>query len=310
MPASPDKEQLTQIRRNGASSPVRKAFLSAPSGVDTTTLQKMLARQGIESFFADEISLPGSTLAEALRESMAAADLVILVLDPKQNNSNVFLELGVALGLRKRVLVLAPMSDLLPGIDLSGIPVIRASLHDLERIEFALRQILAAPQKKDRPGKKRPRKTHPIGNRADELLKELTPDIDSQHLAELVWKALAESGVTTTAETNHKEDIRAVWSDDLAPWVSNPLPIEIRAMERDPKALEGLIEQFTKWLEARGAAWGLLLHSGTLTGTVQERLKNSPVLAISAEKLFAALKKEGFADIVRRLRNDRFHGRD
>jgi hypothetical protein len=270
-------------------------------------LRQALTRRGIESFFADEVSLPGTTLAEALRESMAQADLVVCAFAASQENSRVFLELGVAIGMRKRALVLSPTFDILPGIAASGIPTIRATLQDQDRIEFGLRQVLAAPRKQGNQPAEFRKQTHPLGGRADELLKEVTPGPDSQPFKELVRKALVESGVDSLVEAKD-EPLLAVWVDDLEPWVSNPLLIKFEAGGCGPAQFAQVIEDFEHDLASRGVPWGLLLHRGTLTPALKEKLKGSPVLALSASGLLEALKAEGFADIVLRLRNERVHG--
>ncbi len=307
MPDTNERHDTATAKPNGKGEQVRKAFISAPAGVDTKPLREVLGRRGIDSFFADEMDLPGRSLPEVLVEGMAEADLIIAILDTERNNSNVLFELGFAMGQGKRVLVLAPTDDILPGVALTGMPTIRARPQDTERIEFGLNQVLAAPRRKDKPKKTPTKQTHPIGVVADHLLRELTPEINGEHVEQLVWKALVESGITTLSGL--KEDsVLAVWSDDLEPWVGNPLVIEIKSNVRGKDQLDQAINQVLRGLGARGATWGLLLYCGTVPASLKARLQGSPVLAISVEEFLRSLKQEGFADVVRRLRNERVHG--
>lgn len=130
MSAGSAKVKTTDTRPNGVSSGVKKAFISAPAGVDTSILREALQRRGIQSFLADEVNLPGRSISEVLQHSMAQADFVIGVLGAQGDNNNVLLELGFALGLHKRVLVFSPTDELLPGITLTGMATIRATLQD------------------------------------------------------------------------------------------------------------------------------------------------------------------------------------
>src|SRR5437879_2385988 len=132
MPVTSKPEKNAALQANGSNGPVKKAVISAPAGVDTSVLRRLLDRRGITSFYPDEISLPGRTVSEALQEAMAGADLVVLILDAQKNNNNVFLELGVALGMRKRLLVLSPSEEIVPGVLLTGVPVTRANPTETE----------------------------------------------------------------------------------------------------------------------------------------------------------------------------------
>jgi hypothetical protein len=305
MPEAPEKAQRTGAKGNSAAP--RRAFLATPAGADTRVLRNALARRGIESLSADEMDMPGRSISEVLQESIGAADLVIAALDPRLNNSNVFLELGLALGLDKRLLLLSPTAEVLPGITLTGMPTIRATLQDAERIEFGLDQVLAAPKRREGPKKKPQPQTHPIGALSERLVGEITADVSPQRLEEIVRTALAESGIATAS--GPKDEVLAVWSDDLEPWVGNPLLVEIKANVRTPAQLGEALEQMKRGVAERGTTWGLLLYSGPLDGHPPGPPRGSPVLAISVTDFLRALSKEGFADVVRRLRNERVHGR-
>jgi hypothetical protein len=300
MPNTAEKDGTTQT--------VKKAFITAPPGLDIHFLRNTLRRRGIESFFADEVGLPGSSLPEILTEGLDEADLVIGFLDAERNNGNVLFELGFAMALGKRVLVFTPNEEIFPGVLLTGMQTVRATPHDEERIEFGLTQAIAAPRKKEKTRKEPVKQTHPIGELAEQLLAEIPPGTDPRRVEEVIAKAIKQSGVTTLSATKDA-GILAVWSDDLEPWVGNPLLVEIKTGRCNGDLLEKGVEQVRRGIEARGASWGLFIHSGLLPPGLKKRLRGTSVLAISVEDFLRSMKDEAFADLVRGLRNDRVHGR-
>src|SRR5262249_53348662 len=89
MPGTNKRHVTTTVKPHNNGEPGRKAFISAPGGGDTKALRKGLGRRGVDSFFEDEMDLPGRSLPEVLVEGMAEADLIIAILDTERNNSNV-----------------------------------------------------------------------------------------------------------------------------------------------------------------------------------------------------------------------------
>jgi hypothetical protein len=275
-------------------------------------LRRLLDRRGIASYFPDEISLPGRTTAEALQEAMAGADLVVLVLDAHENNSNVLLELGVALGMGKRLLLLAPSAVVAPGMLLTGIPVIRGNPTETEKIEFGLDQVLAAPAKAAGAGNRPEKQTRPLGEKADLLVEQWRSDPASpaERLEHVVLQALTDSGITSHAwgvRGDGGADL-AVWSDDFEPWVSNPLLIRIASGRLSADEFRGAVAHLARALDATGSLWGLLIYEQTLADSARQALQGSFVLALSVEDLLRSLKSQALGDIVRRLRTDRVHG--
>jgi hypothetical protein len=244
---------------------------------------------------------------------MAGADLVELVLDAHKNNGNVLLELGVALGMRKRLLLLAPSEEIMPGLLLTGIPVIRGNPTEAEKIEFGLDVVLAAPAKGERPAKPPEKQTHPLGEKADRLLEQWQsgPVAPEYRLEHTVLQALIDSGITSYARGGDCDDGSdlAVWSDDFAPWVTNPLLIACKAGRLSPDELCGAASHLARALDATGTPWGLLIYEQAPAGAVRDALKSPRVLAISLEDLLRSLKVHSIGEIVQGLRNDRVHGR-
>src|SRR5262249_13502953 len=115
----------------------------------------------------------------------------------------------------------------------SGVPYFRFDPAKPTGVEFGISQILKVPHHRTEPPTTPSRRTHPLGARADELLAQLRAAGDTLRAADLeaiIVQAIRDSGVTAvsqgTAEDRYVD--LAVWSDDLSPWVGNPLPIEVR----------------------------------------------------------------------------------
>ena len=107
----------------------------------------------------------------------------------------------------------------------------RANLSNREAIEFALDQILAAPEPTSLPSRPAKEKA-PLGASADRYLQGSVPmfaSVNPLELKSLVANALREAGVDVLARSQAQDrgaDL-AIWSDELQPFVGNPLLVEI-----------------------------------------------------------------------------------
>ena len=99
----------------------------------------------------------------------------------------------------------------------------------------------------------------------------------------------------------------AVWSDDLAPWVGNPLLVELKVGPSKATVLSAAASGIAQALAGSGMLWGLLVYSGP---AIDPESIQAPanVLPLQAEKFLSDLRDVGFGDLVRRLRNQRVHG--
>jgi hypothetical protein len=176
----------------------KRAFITAPPSLDTTAIRELLLRQGVDSFTAEEIALPGCSLSESLLKALADVDLVVALLHSQHSNINTFFELGVAQALRKRILLLVDADEVLGNGYLRRLPYLRMVSNDLQTIAFGIAQILQAPPPRRSVTGAVSQQTRPLGPLADELLAQLHskngPDGD-QALEGVIVRALSESGV-------------------------------------------------------------------------------------------------------------------
>ena len=149
--------------------PRRTAFISAPLSTNTSGIRRILQRQGIEAFTADQIVMPGSRLSDILQEAIGRADVVVAIIDSGVN-SNVFFELGFAQALKKRTLILVDVDVDPPFIADVGATFLRTKLDNTQAIEVGISQLLKVPHHETSAAVKQ---TNAIGNLADQLLAEV-----------------------------------------------------------------------------------------------------------------------------------------
>jgi Restriction endonuclease len=183
-------------------------------------------------------------------------------------------------------------------------------LSNREAIEFALDQLLAAPEQTAAPDLVPAKRV--LGAAADRYLQgsfQLGANVSASELELLVAGALREGGVTvlSTAYGADRGVDLAIWSDALQPYVGNPLLVEIKSSLRDPRIANEAARQLSKQVAASGSYWGLLLYGESKPWAIRASLPSN-VLLLSLETLFRRMRDEPFDDIIRDLRNRRVHG--
>jgi hypothetical protein len=298
--------------RETTEKPKRSAFIAAPPSVDTTGLRRVLERLGVRGFTADEVAVPGSALADVLREAIRGADIVVALVDGGAHSANVFYELGLARALDKRALVVVDSDEALPLVTSVGAPYLRTGLDNLQAIEFGVTQVLRAPHHGAGASPTGAKPTRPLGPRADELIERLRGDLGAhpeRALQEIVLQALQESGVSAafaSSGTGPGAEI-AVWSEDLEPWIANPLFIELRGALRDRGELDEALRQLSRSMTAAHVPWALLLYlRADVDGAGACPFPH--ILVLSAEEFLRSLRETGFGQVVRGLRDRRVHG--
>lgn len=153
--------------------PRRTAFISAPLLTNTGGIRRILQRQGMEAFTADQLVLPGSRLSDILQEAIGNADVVLAIFDSGVN-SNVFFELGFAQALKKRTLILVDADVDPPFIADVGATFLRTKLDNTQAIEVGISELLKVPYHGTSAAVKQ---TNAIGNLTDQLLAEVRGNV-------------------------------------------------------------------------------------------------------------------------------------
>ncbi len=127
-------------------------------------------------------------------------------------------------------------------------------------------------------------------------------------LEEVVGIAIRESGVTSieSGEQDLGVDF-VVWSEDSAPWMDNPIAIELRQHVRGGADVSAGVGHLMQAMARRRIPWGLLIH-GPTTLDVWSAIAAPNILSISSVDFIERLRKTSFGELVRQLRNQRVHG--
>lgn len=296
---------------------IETVFISAPFNAKTENIRAALSANGVRILSVQD-SLSGATIASRILGMIRQADLVIGVLtndvgSVSLTSRNVMLEIGFALGLQKKVIIFAhPKSDIVP-IELSDQLVIRTSLQNREAIGFALKQVLAAPERVSNPMRPPENVGLSLGEKADLLVaeyEEISGGREPKQLENLVGRALTASAVEIISESPHRDrgaDF-AVWADAFQASVGNPLLIEIKQRLKTRSEVKRAIDQLTEATKAAGSVWGLLLYGEGLPRSDRVWLSKATVLSISIPELFERMRTRPFVEVILELRNHRTHG--
>jgi len=287
---------------------LRSCFITAPAGTNLAVLTGALRQRDIRVVGPEGIPI-GAAWETEISNLLTSADLIIGVLTRARRSDWVLFELGQAWGQGKTILLFAPPDSAHVPSTLRRFLTVRANVSNQEAVEFALDQILAAPEPTSTPTLPAKEKA-PLGVSADHYLQgsvALFASVNPLELESLVAKALREAGVDVLARSQVQDrgaDL-AIWSDELQPFVGNPLLIEIKTALATPMSAVRASEKLSKYVTSSGGMWGLLLY-----GIGPDKLGSLPpnVLAMPIETLFLKLRTESFDQIVRELRNRRVHG--
>ena len=293
-------------------------FISAPAGVNLTTIKQILLERDIEFVLPSEVLTHGQSISGKIKKLISLSDIFIAVFDDVHDNGNILFELGLAVGLKKQIIILTPPSFSLPS-DLSGFLVLRVTQDNLDALGFSLDQMLAATGKKS---KKRAIKKYddfkitkkPISNKIHELKNKLN-DLDSRvadyTLERFVADLLKESGISVIQQSG-KPDTGAdfaIWSDELGAILGNPILIEIKRTIRDRAQARQVTNQLTRYIEKNNSKSAIVLYlEGLPSDRIQEFTNKFNILFFRLGDIVEQLQNNTFADTIRIRRNRIAHG--
>jgi|GEM_PF-1687225 len=290
----------------------RKAvYVTAPRAIDTTPIRAVLEQKGFRTFSPDQLDATPQSISQAIREGMQQADLVIGVVGPGEDSGFIFYELGFAEALEKPALVLLAGNVSADRWMISGTPYLRFDLSNPSALQFGIEQFLKVPRHGSKTSSAANR-SKPIEGVADALLKRLREPGDRlppQEFEAIIADAIRASQVTSVSRGSQDDKYvdMAVWSDDLQPWVGNPLPIEVRLRIKDSSDLNNCTMRLHRQMHEGDLSWGLLIY---LRADLEMRTvwMMPNILCIQAEQFIEQLRTTGFGEVVRTLRNAVVHG--
>src|SRR5215469_11765149 len=112
----------------------RKCFISAEYGAKITALQRVLDDNDVTWQWAEGISSRVSLL-DSVVEAIAKSDFVVGVFSAEEPNTNIMLELGIAIGHRIPLLLFATGKNRIP-FDLSNFSIFDTDLNNQDLLSF------------------------------------------------------------------------------------------------------------------------------------------------------------------------------
>ncbi|HEY9601402.1 MAG TPA: nucleoside 2-deoxyribosyltransferase, partial [Allocoleopsis sp.] len=143
-----------------------RGFVSAPAGTDLSQLLEALKENNIHILDPARFAPGAVKITDKIIDGISNADLVIAVLGTASSSGNVLFELGCASALGKKTLVIVPEAYEIPS-DIKDLVYIRTSPNNREAINFALEQIISAPEHETNQRSRLVDKTKPLGDLAD-----------------------------------------------------------------------------------------------------------------------------------------------
>jgi TIR domain len=282
------------------------------AGARLNALRQAVESRGLDVLIPTDLAV-GSDWVSRISKKLSQADLVIAVVTSDPQSRSVFFDLGLAAAFGRRIMLITTLEAEPISFPLHRSVVLRIDLENREAIDFALDQILLAPDRTQLRSHTSHRQFRGMGSKSDDLISSLDHAIVSGQglfLEKIVAEALRSSGadlVVESAARGVRADI-AVWSDALEPFVGNPLLVELKLRIRGKGDARQAARQTASYVDISGARWALLLFG---EGPDSEEVWSGcppNVLVLSVRSLLEALRTRPFPEVVRDLRNKRVHG--
>ena len=286
-------------------------YISSPAGIDSSNIQSILVSRG----FITRVETNGVKSAayweQEVKDSIKASEFVVAVLSVGADNSNVYYEVGFAHGIGKRVLILASPEMKESTVGLKSSLYLRIDVSNKKAVEFALDQVLRAPEQDRNQIATESENNLPIGDLADDLLSQLnTPESTwGAHPENAVVQALGKSGVNVLVKSKYWDTgaDMAVWADELESIVGNPLLIEVKQHISSATSVTRLSSQIESYLEKSNASWLLLLYlEGPEPGSESWEQIPGSVMHVSLKEFLKSFKSMNFVEIVKSLKSRKY----
>jgi hypothetical protein len=284
-------------------------FVSAPVGVDTRPVIDTLTLEGLNHIDAGSLQSGGS-FTDAIRSAIASSDLVLVILPERGPDPPAFMiEVGMALGLAKHLLVVVPKSRQPPAV-LSDVQCVRADVDDVEAIRLNVRAALkdlGAPKSR-REDLAAPRPQRELASWLASMLAELPTDSHSAGVA--LERIVAELFRRAGGEVEPSPELRA--GPDLAVLLDTPstvngvLLVEVKRV-RGKTDLRNAMLQMQEFVLQRGAALGIVAYLN-VGRTVQSPSPVPRIVAIDLTDLPQRLETQSLGEILSIERNRAVHG--
>ncbi len=258
-----------------------------------------------------------SSVPRPIKDVILDADFICAVIPGGAIASNVYFELGVAVGTdRPRLLIVEPKADL--PVALREEPYARAALSNASALHFHLDAFLKHGG--NRGGERESGRREPDGEQDSAFIAfalerlaaweaEISPPQEHdlvQFLADVFEAAgyITSTGPTLIGHREIRPDL-AVWIDELQPTIGNPLLIEV-TVQRTPISLNN-VQQLQHMLSDCQSPLGLMVFWRPDTVHIREFWRQPMVVAMGARELVEAIGRGDFARTLLARRNAVVH---
>lgn len=290
----------------------RTCFISAPAEADTTILQNILKERGLSVLIEQGDVKSDLSLGKNLLNAIVSSDFFIGVLQTGVDNSMVYYEIGIANGTGRRTLIFTSPSIKNSVKNIKGSLYMRVAMDNREGMEFAIDQVIKAPEIEPKVEQTEKPKNKPIGKIAKDLLAELSKPESTwgAHPEDAVIQAIGSSGVNVLVRSKYWDSgaDMALWADELEGSVGNPLLIEVKQHISGSTSITRLANQLDSYLESSNAGWLLLLY---LKGPEEDSdvWKQFPdsVIHLPVPKFLKYFEESNLVEIVNSLKTTAHH---
>jgi hypothetical protein len=291
-----------------------KCFISAPIHTDTSVVRGILAGKGVEAYDAYDFR-PGDPIQDALSKKIQEADFVIVVIS--ELNANVFYELGLSEGKGKPIFLIIGKDVDVPHF-LLGKPYFRGDVADRDLLAISLSRFTDELLSKRRklPKRKGRRKSESERlqsiNEYIQLISELRAEGNARKVEDLAQKIFEKLSVQFESSQFVPQDKGvdfAIWSNDLAFTIGNPIFVELKYGSLTPGTIYRAEDQLKEYLSKSDAKAAILLYLDREGKRFPERYSLSPlIIRLDFEDFVKSLSKHSFTEALLDARNRIVHG--
>ena len=231
----------------------RTCYVAAPTQFSRRKLEAAIREAGFEPVDATDFQGAGRSASEAVLATLKRVDAVVGVLSPSES-ANVLIELGMAVALGKRVIVLGEVKRQPP--QLAEAVWLRAAPDDYEPVRFALSHLEEACLTK-KPSVRRRR-----SSQATSLEVAPTPaeafNNERSLIAFLADIFESAGGIAIGRETPNDRFDLGLWSDDASWVVGNPIMVEVKTKIDSPERFTRVVAEMEHRLAGTNIEWAPL----------------------------------------------------
>ncbi len=285
-----------------------KCFISAPFGEDIKPIISILKDNDVDVISPFDLEYQPISIFDQVKKEMRKSDFIIVVLPAGGTNENLFLELGIAIGLGKKVILFAPPNSIMP-YDSKNFLTIQSSPDNSEAFQFLLEQIKEISFKKEKSKTIKRKSGKPLGAKANLYLDKIEYGINlsEYQLVEIVKDIFYDVGIKVLSESkNFKTNVdMAIWSDYLNSYLGNPIIIEIK---RRLTNVDKITSQIRNYLSLSNSKSAIIISFDKEKNNADVKSFADPsIFYLNIFDLLEDLKESTFEDIIIKMRNRRIH---